>query len=69
MSHNIFHVIFPHLTRKQGNITHLFTIMEETFNKLLGEQLVEHNESTNESNEISTNQLNGKNVGLYFGSV
>ena len=43
--------------------------MEESFNKLLGEQLVEHNESTNESNEISTNQLNGKNVGLYFGSV
>ncbi|CAF4734521.1 unnamed protein product [Rotaria sp. Silwood1] len=40
--------------------------MIKTFNKLLGEQLLEHNESNNESNQISTNELNGKHVGLYF---
>ncbi|CAF2625664.1 unnamed protein product [Rotaria sp. Silwood2] len=37
-----------------------------TFNELLGEQLLEHNESNNESNQISTNELNEKSVGLYF---
>ncbi|CAF4294027.1 unnamed protein product, partial [Rotaria sp. Silwood2] len=40
--------------------------MTTTFNELLGEQLLEHNESNSESNQISTNELNGKNVGLYF---
>ncbi len=40
-----------------------------TFNELLGEQLLQHNESNNESNQISTDQLNGKTVALYFSSV
>ncbi len=43
--------------------------MASTFNELLGEQLLEHNESDNEPIQISTNELNGKRVGLYFGSV
>ncbi|CAF1091126.1 unnamed protein product [Rotaria sp. Silwood1] len=42
------------------------TIKTMTLNELLGEQLLEHNESNNESNEISTNELIEKNVGLYF---
>ncbi|CAF2960869.1 unnamed protein product [Rotaria sp. Silwood2] len=37
-----------------------------TFSELLGEQLLQHNESGTESNEISTTQLNGKTVALYF---
>ncbi|CAF1582805.1 unnamed protein product [Rotaria sordida] len=37
-----------------------------TLNELLGEQLLEHNESNNELNQISINELNGKGVGLYF---
>ncbi len=43
--------------------------MATTFNELLGEQLLEHNESNNETKQISTNELNGKNVGLYFAYV
>ncbi|CAF4151797.1 unnamed protein product [Rotaria sp. Silwood2] len=34
--------------------------MATTFNELLGEKLIEHNESNSESNQISTNELNGK---------
>ncbi|CAF3901886.1 unnamed protein product, partial [Rotaria sp. Silwood1] len=37
-----------------------------TFSELLGEKLLQHNESGNESNEISTNQLDGKTIALYF---
>ncbi|CAF3564612.1 unnamed protein product [Rotaria sp. Silwood2] len=36
------------------------------FSELLGETLLQNNDSGNESNEISTNQLNGKTVALYF---
>ena len=44
--------------------------MGTTFIELLGEQLLVHNDETNnESNKISTNQLNGRNVGVYFASV
>jgi hypothetical protein len=43
--------------------------MTITINELLGEQLLEHNASNNELNQISTNQLNGKSFGLYFASV
>ena len=61
------------LAVKQENIAFIlqtyFLTMEITFSKLLGEQLLEHNESNNEPNQISTNQLNGKKVGLYFASV
>ncbi|CAF0809213.1 unnamed protein product [Rotaria sordida] len=37
-----------------------------TFSELLGEQLLQHNQSGSESNQISTDQLNGKTVALYF---
>ncbi|CAF3469367.1 unnamed protein product [Rotaria sp. Silwood1] len=40
--------------------------MAMTFSELLGEKLLQHNESGNESNEISTNQLDGKTIALYF---
>jgi hypothetical protein len=40
-----------------------------SFTELLGEKLSQHNESNNETNEISTNELDGKHVGLYFASV
>jgi hypothetical protein len=43
--------------------------MTTTIKELLGEQLLEHNAFNNELNQISTNQLNGKAVGLYFASV
>jgi hypothetical protein len=43
--------------------------MASSFNELLGEQLLEHNESGDGTKQISTNQLNGKDVGLYFSSV
>ncbi|CAF5031509.1 unnamed protein product, partial [Rotaria sp. Silwood1] len=33
---------------------------------LLGEQLLQHNESGNDSDKMSTDQLNGKTVALYF---
>jgi hypothetical protein len=45
------------------------TKMATTFSELLGEELLQHNESDNGSHQISTNQLNGKIVALYFGSV
>ncbi|CAF2584474.1 unnamed protein product [Rotaria sp. Silwood2] len=40
--------------------------MATKFNELLGEELVQHNESGDESSLISTNQLDGKTVALYF---
>ncbi len=40
-----------------------------TLNELLGEQLLQHSKDDNELNQISTNQLNGKTVALYFSSV
>jgi hypothetical protein len=44
--------------------------MGKTLNELLGNQLIQHNESDeNETNEISTDQLNGKTVALYFSFV
>jgi hypothetical protein len=46
-----------------------FPNMATTFNELLGEHLLQHSESGNESTEVSTNQLNGKIVALYFSYV
>jgi hypothetical protein len=43
--------------------------MTTTFTELLGEQLLHHNESNNEVHQISTDQLNGKTVALYFSLV
>jgi hypothetical protein len=44
--------------------------MATTLETLLGEKLVEHNKSdTNQLNQISTNELNGKFVGLYLSLV
>jgi nucleoredoxin len=41
-----------------------------TFSELLGEQLLQYNlEGGDEANEISTNELNGKTVALYFSFV
>jgi nucleoredoxin len=41
--------------------------MAITLNELLGDQLIEHDESKdNQTNEISIDQLNGKTVALYF---
>ncbi|CAF1685630.1 unnamed protein product [Rotaria magnacalcarata] len=37
-----------------------------TLNELLGEEILQHNESDCKSAEVSTNQLNGKIVALYF---
>ena len=45
------------------------TIMTTTFGELLGEQLLQYNESSGEANEISTNELHGKTVALYFSFV
>jgi hypothetical protein len=47
----------------------LFNNMSTTLNELLGDQLLQHNEVGKESNQISTNQLNGKTVALYFSFV
>ncbi|CAF3933665.1 unnamed protein product [Rotaria sp. Silwood1] len=41
-------------------------VEDMTYNESLGEQLVEYNESNNELNQVSTNELIGKYVGLYF---
>ncbi|CAF1163296.1 unnamed protein product [Rotaria sordida] len=40
--------------------------MATKLNELLGEELVRHNESDDESSRISTSQLNGKTLVLYF---
>lgn len=40
-----------------------------TFSELLGDKILQHGESGNESIEISTDQLNGKTVALYFSLV
>ncbi|CAF1172863.1 unnamed protein product [Rotaria sp. Silwood1] len=40
--------------------------MATTLNELLGEQLLQHNESGDETSQIPTNQLNGKTIALYF---
>ncbi|CAF1169914.1 unnamed protein product [Adineta steineri] len=40
--------------------------MTTTLNELLGENLLQHDESNKESNKTPTNQLNGKVVALYF---
>ncbi|CAF4428811.1 unnamed protein product [Rotaria sp. Silwood2] len=41
-------------------------VEEMTYNESLGEQLVEYNESNNELNQVSTNELIEKYVGIYF---
>jgi hypothetical protein len=43
--------------------------MATTFTELLGEQLLQHNESGDQLIHIATNQLNGKTIALYFSSV
>lgn len=43
--------------------------MTTTLTQLLGEELVQYNESNGEVNCISTNELDGKTVGLYFSFV
>lgn len=40
-----------------------------TFTELFGEKLLQYNGVTNEINEISTNELNGKTIALYFSLV
>lgn len=40
-----------------------------TFTELLGDQLIQQNESNNETNQISSNELNGKTIALYFSFV
>ncbi len=43
--------------------------MTSKFNELLGEKLLEHNESDEKTNEVSINVLDGKYLGLYFSFV
>ncbi len=43
--------------------------MATTLNELLGEKLVQHNESDEKTSEVSTNEFDGKIVALYFSSV
>ncbi len=43
--------------------------MTSKFNELLGEKLLEHNESDQKINEVSINVLDGKYLGLYFSFV
>ena len=43
--------------------------MTTALEKLLGEQLIEHNKSDDELRQVPTNELNGKFVALYFSSV
>jgi hypothetical protein len=43
--------------------------MAKTFSEILGEHIVEHNESGDGSKTVSTDQLNGKTVALYFSYV
>ena len=40
--------------------------MSTTFTELLGEHLLQHEESGENNKEISADQLNGKYVALYF---
>jgi hypothetical protein len=43
--------------------------MAITLNELLGDKLVQYDESAGETKEISINELDGKNVALYFSFV
>jgi hypothetical protein len=43
--------------------------MSTTLNELLGENLVQHNESNDKLDEVSTSQLDGKTIVLYFSLV
>ena len=43
--------------------------MSTTLGELLGEQILQHNEDGKGSNQISTSQLNGKTIALYFSYV
>jgi hypothetical protein len=43
--------------------------MAMSLNELLGEKLVQNNESDNKLNEETTSQLDGKTVALYFSFV
>jgi len=40
-----------------------------TFKELLGEKILQHKSSDDEIEEISTDELNGKTVALYFSLV
>ena len=43
--------------------------MFSSLKEMLGEKLVQHNQSVDKPNEISTNELNGKSIALYFSLV
>jgi hypothetical protein len=43
--------------------------MAISLNELLGEKLVQNNESDNKLNEVPTSQLDGKTLALYFSFV
>jgi len=43
--------------------------MATTLNDLLGEKLVQNNESDDKLNEVTTSQLDGKTLALYFSFV
>lgn len=43
--------------------------MATTITEILGEQLIQHNDSNTEPIQISTNELNGKTIALYFSLV
>ena len=43
--------------------------MVKTIKELLGEQLIEHDASNNGIKQISTDELNGKSIALYFGFI
>ena len=43
--------------------------MATTVTELLGEQIIEHDQIAEQTEQTSTNQLDGKILGLYFSSV
>ena len=43
--------------------------MSTTLNELLGVELLQHNESDQQTKTISTNELQGKTVAIYFSYV
>ena len=45
------------------------TTIMTTFTELFGEQLLQYNEPSGDTNELSTNELHGKTVVLYFSFV
>ena len=63
-----------HKAQNDALLSILETCWQEEMDKtklkdLLGEKLLQGNDSTNELKEIPTHQLDGKTVALYFSSV